>query len=289
MKFGIVVNPKAGPSSVARKRETLGKVAEILGPETVIAGLDTTCMDDFLNCARELAQKVDVLVIAGGDGTVSEAFNTLPPEIVFSYLPFGSGCALQYALGLPPQMSRIARRIAEGRLHTYDLIRCDGRRKAFMASVGLEGSVLNRREAIQQTGIRGPHAYALATIGSFFADLERTNMTITIDGETLEVPDAVTAIVTKIPYYGYKMKIVPNAVFDDGRLHLLAMNSGWVEMVQSLASSFMEGNHAGLYRTGSRIEIAAEQERYSQTDGTLYRKGRTFLFEVLPGVLKVWC
>jgi hypothetical protein len=28
------------------------------------------------------------------------------------------------------------------------------------------------------------------------------------------------AIVTKIPYYGYKMKIVPEAVFDDGFLYL---------------------------------------------------------------------
>jgi diacylglycerol kinase (ATP) len=289
VKFGIIANPKSGPSNVARKQNTLNKVAQILGPGTIVAGLDTTCREDFLRCARELGQRVDVLVVAGGDGTISELFNTLPQEIVLSYLPFGSGCALQHALGLPPQMTRIARRISQGQIHTYDLILCDGRRKAFMASVGLEGSVLNRREAIQKTGIRGPHAYALATIGSFFADMERTDMTITIDGETMIVPDAVTTIVTKIPYYGYKMKIVPNAVFDDGRLHLLALNSGWAEMVQSLASSFMEGNRAGTYRTGSRIEIATQQERYAQTDGTLYRKGRTFLFEVLPGALKIWC
>jgi diacylglycerol kinase (ATP) len=289
VRFGIVANPKAGPYSVARKQDTLNKIGRILGPETIVAGLDTDCREDFLRCATELARKVDVLVIAGGDGTISEVFNTLPPEVVLSYLPFGSGCALQHALGFPPQMTRIARRIAEGQMHAYDLILCDGRRKAFMASVGLEGSVLNRREALQKNGIRGPHAYALATIGSFFADMERTDMTITVDGETIIVPDAVTAIVTKIPYYGYKMKIVPNAVFDDGRLHLLALNSGWTEVVQSLAASFMEGNRTGIYRTGARIEITTQQERYAQTDGTLYRKGRNFFFEVLPGVLKMWC
>jgi diacylglycerol kinase family enzyme len=289
VRFGIVANPKSGSSSAARKRDILNKVAQVLGPGTIVAGLDTTCREDFLRCAAELGQKVDVLIVAGGDGTISDVFNALPPEIVLSYLPLGSGCALQHALGFPPQMTRIAKRMCEGQLRTYDLILCDGRRKAFMASVGLEGSVLNRREAIQKTGIRGPQAYALATIGSFFADMERTDMTITVDGETVVVPDAITAIVTKIPYYGYKMKIVPNAVFDDGRLHLLALNSGWARMVQNLADSFMEGNRGGIYRTGLKMEIATQQERYAQTDGTLYRKGRTFQFEVLPGALRMWC
>ncbi len=289
MKFGIIANPKAGPSSVARKRDALKKVAEILGPGTIVAGLDTQSKEEFIHCAEDLRQHVDVLVVAGGDGTMSEVFNALPQDTLLSYLPFGSGCALHHALGFPPQISRIARCIAEGKMHAYDLILCDGKRKAFVASVGLEASVLNRREAIQKTGIRGPQAYALATIGSLFADMERTNMTITIDGETIAVPDAVTAIVTKIPYYGYKMKVVPNAVFDDGRLHLLAVNSGWPEVVQDLARSFMDGSHGGIYRTGLRIEVATEQERYAQTDGNLYRKGRTFLFEVLPGALKMWC
>jgi diacylglycerol kinase family enzyme len=289
VKFGIIANPKAGPSSIARKRDALKKIAQVLGPETAVAGLDTSSREEFLRCAQELGQKVDVLVVAGGDGTISELFNTLSQEIVFSYLPFGSGCALHHALGFPPQIIRIAKRISEGRLRRYDLILCDGTRKAFMASVGLEGSVLNRREAIQKTGIRGPQAYALATIGSLFADMERTNMTITIDGETMMVPDAVTTIVTKIPYYGYKMKIVPNAVFDDGRLHLLAINAGWPEVVQNLARCFMDGGQGGIYRTGLRIEIATDRERHAQTDGNLYRKDRAFLFEVLPGALKMWC
>jgi diacylglycerol kinase family enzyme len=86
----------------------------------------------------------------------------------------------------------------------------------------------------------------MATFGSFFADLERTDMTIAVDDRTFVVPGAVTAIVTKIAYYGYNMKIVPDAVFDDRHLHLLAINSGWAELVQSLATSFMEGHNPGM-------------------------------------------
>jgi diacylglycerol kinase (ATP) len=289
VKFGIVANPQSGPSSAAHKAQTLKKIAEILGSDTVVAGLDTTSREEFIRCASDLAEKVKVLVVAGGDGTMSDVINALPDRALLSYLPMGSGCALQHALQLPPQMTRIARRIAEGQVRMFDLILCDGRRKAFMASVGFEGHVLNRREALQKNGIRGPQAYALAAFGSLFADLERTDMTIVVDGQTFLVSGVVTTIVTKIPYYGYKMKVVPNAVFDDGQLHLLAVNTPWPQIVQNVADSFFDGNRGGVYQSGLDISVTAQSERYAQTDGTLYRRGRTFHFQVLTQALKMWC
>ena len=288
MRFGIIANPKSGAASVARKAQTLRGAAEILGNHTVIAGLDTTSREAFIRCAKDLAEKVDVMIVAGGDGTFSDIINTVDSETVLSYMPFGSGCALRYALGLPPQLSRIARQIRDGRLRPLDLILCDDSVRAFMASVGLEGDILNRRESLQASGVRGPQAYAMATFGSFFTDLERTDTTITIDGKTLTVPQAVTTIVTKIPYYGYNMKVVPNAAFDDGYLHLLAINSGRGELMQTLASSFIDGNKLGTYRVGREIQIRTQHERHSQTDGDLYRRGKTFRFRVLPQVLKMW-
>jgi len=288
MRFGIIANPKSGATSVARKAQTLRGAAEILGSHTVIAGLDTTSREAFVRCAKDLAGKVDVMIVAGGDGTFSDVINAVDSETVLSYMPFGSGCALRYALGLPPQLSRIARQIRDGRLRPLDLILCDDSVRAFMASVGLEGDILNRRETLQASGVRGPQAYAMATFGSLFADLERTDMTITIDGKTLTVPQAVTTIVTKTPYYGYNMKVVPNAAFDDGYLHLLAINSGRGELMQTLASSFIDGNKLGTYRVGREIQIRTRHERHAQTDGNLYRKGKTFRFRVLPQALKMW-
>lgn len=287
MKYGLIVNPAAGSTNVSRKRQTLRAVKEILG-DCEIEGLDTQSRDEFMALAADLAGRVDVLIVAGGDGTLSDAINALDGETVFSFLPLGSGCAMQYALGLPPQLTRIARRIREGRLHFFDLILCDNERKAFMASIGLEADILYRRESLRENGVHGPQAYAMATFGSFFADLERMDLTIRIDGTPLSVPDAVTAIVTKIPYYGYKMKVVPNAQFDDGNLHLLAVNSGWGEIVGSLANAFLNGNRLGTYRKGADIHITTDRERCAQVDGNIYRKGTDFHFKVLPKALRMW-
>ena len=288
MRFGMIVNPTAGGTNANRKAQTLQAVKKVLG-DCEIRGLDTRSREEFMQCAAELARRVEVLIVAGGDGSFSDAINALDSGTVFSFLPFGSGCALQYALGLPPQLTRVAKRIKEGRLRCYDLILCDESRKAFMASVGLEADILHRRESLRESGINGPQAYAMATFGSFFTELERTDMTVSLDDETLAVPNAVTAIITKIPYYGYKMKVVPNAVFDDGHLHLLAINSGWAEIVGGMANAFLYENKLGLYRKAREIRITMERERYAQLDGSIYRKGTTFHFQVLPQALRMWC
>ncbi|MBN1509295.1 MAG: hypothetical protein JW955_20790 [Sedimentisphaerales bacterium] len=287
MKFGMLANPMAGGTNAARKARTLQAVQNILG-DCEIRGLDTRSREEFLRCGADLAKRVEVLIIAGGDGSFSDAINALDEDVVFSYLPLGSGCALGYALDLPPQLTRAARKIKEGRLRHLDLILCDGRRKAFMGSIGIEGDIINRREVLRESGITGPQAYAVATFGSFFADLERSDMSIVLDGQEVLVPDAVTAIVTKIPYYGYKMRVVPNAVFDDGYLHLLAVNSRWAEIVQNLANAFLHENKMGMYRKAHEIQITVPRERYAQTDGTIYRKGTSFHFRVLPNVLRMW-
>jgi diacylglycerol kinase (ATP) len=284
----MVVNPTAGPTNVERKKRTLEAVKKVLG-ECEVRGLDTRSREEFMQCAVELAREVEVLIVGGGDGTFSDAINALDSNTVLSFLPFGSGCALQYALDLPPQLTRVAKRIKEGQLRSYDLILCDESRKAFMASIGLEADILQRREALRESGIAGPPAYAMATFGSFFTELERTDMTIGLDEETLVVPNAVTAIVTKIPYYGYKMKVVPNAVFDDGHLHLLAINSGWAEIVGGMANAFLYENKLGVYRKAREIRVTMERERYAQLDGNIYRKGTTFQFRVLPQALRMWC
>lgn len=287
MRFGIIVNPKSGGTSVAHKQRLLQKAAIILGDDTIVAGLDTASREDFVRCARDLAERVDVLVVAGGDGTFSDIINSADPDTVLSYMPFGSGCALRYALGLPMQLTRIARRIKDGRLHELDLILCDDSTKAFMASVGLEGDIITRREALQDSGVRGPRAYARATFESLLTHLERTEMTMEVDGQALTLPDVVTAIVTKIPYYGYKLKMVPKAAFDDRRLHLLAINAGVAKIMQNLASAFIDENKMGTYMSGSEIRIHIAEPRRAQTDGNLYRKGKDFHFRVLPKALKM--
>ncbi len=83
------------------------------------------------------------------------------------------------------------------------------------------------------------------------------------------------------------MNIVPKARFDDGNLHLLAISVSRTEAIYILVRSFLDQNSIGKYRKGHTINITTKEERYLQTNGELYRKGKKFKFEVLPGALKI--
>jgi diacylglycerol kinase (ATP) len=287
MRYGVVVNPKAGGTSVAEKRELLEEVREVLGGDCAIAGLDSDSAEEFQAIVAETAAKVEILIAAGGDGSVSDAINAVEEEAVLSFLPLGSACALRDALGLPDDPLEVAQRIRDGREHRLDLILCDDRRKAFVCGVGVEGEVLQRREELQEDGKQGFTAYATA-LASVFGEMDRAEMTVSLDGRTREFPNVATAIVTKIPYYGYKMQIVPEAVLDDGRLYLRIFDESWPQILAGLAKARVVGSATESVHRAKRIEIKTRKKRYLHIDGNVDREGDSFRFEVLPGALRMW-
>ena len=163
------------------------------------------------------------------------------------------------ALDLPDDPIEVAERIRDGREHRLDLILCDEERKAFVCGLGVEGGVLKRREELQEDGKQGFTAYA-AALASVFGEMDRTEMTLSLDGETLEFSDVATAIVTKIPYYGYKMKVVPEAVFDDGFLYLRVLDEGWPQILAGLAKARLVGSESETTRRAKKIEIKTQKE-----------------------------
>jgi len=287
MRYGIIVNPVAGGTSVDEKREILEQVGEVLGGDCTIDGLDSDSAQEFRSLAAEKAGRVDILIAAGGDGSVSDAINAVDEGTILSFLPLGSACALRDALDLPDDPTKVAERIRDGREHKLDLILCDDDRKAFVCGLGAEGGVLKRREELQEDGKQGFTAYA-AALASVFGEMDRTDMTLSLDGKTVEFSDVATAIVTKIPYYGYKMKIVPDAVFDDGFLHLRVLNEGWAQILAGLAKARLVGSETEIPMRFRQIEIKTQKKRYLHVDGNVAREGDFFRFRVLPGALRMW-
>jgi diacylglycerol kinase family enzyme len=287
MRYGIVVNPVAGGTDADEKREMLEQVKEILGGDCSIDGLDSDSVEEFRSLAAETAKRVEILIAAGGDGSISDAINAVEGETIFSFLPLGSACAMRDALDLPDDPIEVAERIRDGREHKLDLILCDEERKAFVCGLGVEGGVLKRREELQEDGKQGFTAYA-AALASVFGEIDRTEMTLSLDGETQEFSDVATAIVTKIPFYGYKMKVVSEAVFDDGFLYLRVLNEGWPQILAGLAKARLVGSESETTRRAKQIEIKTEKKRYLHIDGNVAREGDSFRFRVLPGALRMW-
>lgn len=288
MRYVILTNPFSGRLKLSRKKLLLEKASRILRAEVV--GLDVRTKKDFASCAREIARSGHILVVAGGDGTVSDVINALDTsQTPIAYLPLGSGNALAHGLKYPLGITRAARRIRQGRVRTFDLILCDGRKKAFLASVGIEGMVLRIRDHYLAEGVKGLKAYGRAFIEAYFRRHRPFDLEMRIDHQLLRMSGIMSVAIMKHPFYGYGLNLVPGARLDDGKLHVLCATEGLGRTFGTLLSAFTIGNRVGTFREGRRVELRLEKPLVLQTDGDVAWEADRFTFEVLPKALKIKC
>ncbi len=288
MRYAIVTNPVAGKMSVDQKRSLLSGPAEILNAE--ICGLDTTTVDDFCQCARELPGRCDVVVVAGGDGTFSDVLNAIDTNrIPIAFLPLGTGNAMQHALNYQGTLKDIAWRIREGEIREYDLISCDNRRKAFMVSLGIDGTVIRLRSQYRIQGASGFKTYFRAVLNAYFNEYKRTAAKMVLDDVTFEMKGLLSLMIVKQPYFGFGMKVVPRARFDDGQLHVLCVNAGLFKTALGGVTAFAFENRVGQYLAGRRLAVNLERPLSLQIDGNEGWESDEFKFTVLPHGLKIKC
>ncbi|MBA4369625.1 MAG: hypothetical protein C0403_18530 [Desulfobacterium sp.] len=288
LKYAILVNPASGKTSIDTKRIQLKNAATIL--QAKIHGLDTNSPEDFKNCALALASRCDVLVAAGGDGTFSSLINALDTTITqVAYLPLGSGNALQYALNYRGSLADIAQRIQKGRVREYDLINCNQNKRAFMVSLGIEGTILKLRDRFLQQGLTGFYPYLKAVFFSVLKAYTPAQAVIRMDDQIKKIPNLLSLMIMKQPYYGYGMKVAPKARFNDHQLHVSSINFDYSKMILAGLTSFTIGNCAGQYLSCKKVSVMLKKPLYAQIDGDVAWEAEKFNFEVLPGVLRIKC
>jgi diacylglycerol kinase family enzyme len=287
VRFGIIVNPAAGKQAIGRKRAVIKGCEEVFGPGTIVAGWDTRSSSELCDCAKTIATRVDVLVVAGGDGTFSDIVNTIDPAVTFAYVPLGSGNAWRNTLGLPRSTKKIAERIRDGATHLIDLVLCEGHRKGLLASVGIEGYALSEREKLLQKGVTGFDAYFRATTKSILGGYRAGAASVTIDGENFEVDNTISLVVTKTPFYGYGFKVVPGAKLADAHLHVLLVTGETPVAISGVVTSLLGGNRIGQYFTCERVSIKTRELAPLQIDGNIEGEGNSFAFRILPEELRI--
>ena len=199
----------------------------------------------------------------------------------------GSGNALQYALQYKGNLVDIAVGIKNGEIHQFDLINCDDKKLAFMASIGIEGAITKLRDRYLVQGETGLKTYLKAAFRASFSEYRRFKATITVDGKTSDVNNLLSLMVVKQPYYGYAMKVVPKARFNDRQLHLLYISSGLFMSLVGIGTAFTIGNRAGQYRKGRQVSVQLDHPVLLQIDGNPAWENDAFIFTVMARGLKL--
>lgn len=285
MRYAIVANPASGGKALHRKRLLLGEAAKIL--DANIHGLDTRNPEEFKECVIRAARLCDVLVAAGGDGTLSIVVNAIDRAITpVSFLPLGTGNAMRDALRLQGSLSDIALRIRDAPIRRIDLVDCGGR-VAFFASVGIEADVLRVRRRHPKLRKSGFASYFLAALVAYFRTYRRVSGILRVDSAESPLDRLLTLMVVKHPFLGFGMRVVPWAGLDDGKLHILAVNSSFWKLLLGGAAALVFQNRSGRYYTGRSVQAVFERPCFLQMDGEECWAAQTFRFKLLKSAIMI--
>lgn len=139
----VVANPTAGPRRRGRLQPILRRLE---ARDCAITLYETKSAGDAERYVRDIdGEDFDAIAAGGGDGTINEVLNGLPPGgPPLAILPLGTVNVLAKEIGLPASVDGIAETVVSGPSRPISIGEVNGRRFAVMASVGLDADVVER-------------------------------------------------------------------------------------------------------------------------------------------------
>jgi YegS/Rv2252/BmrU family lipid kinase len=252
----VIVNPAAGrPKRSARR---LGRVvAELERRGCTVVVRRTRGPAEAERLARAAEPAFDLIVAAGGDGTVNEVVNGLAgSSLPMAVLPLGIGNVLAHEIGLPRQPAELARVIADGPPLPVWPGRVGDRLFVAMTGVGFDAEVVG---ALDQRLKR--RVGKLAFVWAIVLCLHRYRPHELIVEADDNIHRAASVIIATGRLYAGRFVIAPDARLGDPRLHVvLFRNAGRVAALRFLGAMMLGVLHRRsdvLIVTARRVSVAA--------------------------------
>jgi YegS/Rv2252/BmrU family lipid kinase len=193
-KIFTILNPVAGSFGDANIHELLDTQLTDLGMDYEI--YETTGEEEISEVSRRARQSgFDIVVAAGGDGTVAAVLNGLVhSEVPMGILPVGTGNGLARALKIPLKVEEALQTITgEHQVLDLDTMQVGKHHFVLNVSIGISSRAMKDTPADEKQN-KGMLAY-VQTILEDMDGLETIRFQITIDGHELQV-DATEVLIS---------------------------------------------------------------------------------------------
>lgn len=233
------------------------------------------------------------ILVAGGDGTVLEAVESLVgSRAALALLPVGTGNQLAANMGLPKGIEKSIDVAVGGTVRRIDVGMLDGRPFACFAGAGFDAEVVRPDSDLKRK--IGYLAYVHAAAGAAFAP-KPSSIAVTVDGvrsvctgigvEVANMP-ALTA-----PLLVRPIDLVPDGRPDDGLLDVCVLAVEKTIDVVSALTSIMVGRTEKdprlQYFRGKEVVVEADPPLPVQIDGERLELMTPFKATVRPGALGI--
>ncbi|MDT8389272.1 MAG: YegS/Rv2252/BmrU family lipid kinase [Lentisphaeria bacterium] len=266
----IIANPAAGRRRRRRLDSVLGHLQE-MGAEVRI--MWTRREGDGTDRALAAVQEQpDLIVAAGGDGTINEVLNGMAYSgIPLGFLPLGTANVLAVETGMPSRPDRLAALLLNGETLTVRPGRVAGAAGhlfLLMAGAGLDAEAIDQLCPKTKRRI-GKGAYARAIVDRL-RKRPLSHIEITVDGEPLT---GCFAVISKSRCYGGAFALTPDASLaaDTFEVCVFSPANRFRLLWQLAAVRF--GGHLTMKdvrtRRGEHVLATCPEESFYQTDGDL--------------------
>ena len=301
MKTKLIVNPNADLGRAWRTAADLRYLVEQYG------GADwagTVYPTHAIELARQAAEAgYELVIAAGGDGTVHEVLNGIMQAQVeqkprLGVIPLGSGNDFSYAVGIDPTPAIALRQAFQGSPRRIDLgvFRSgEGHWEYFDNALGIGFDTTVTIRSRKLTWLRGFLIYLVAVLQTIILNHDAPKMRVVTDRESWE-EESVLFVLGNGRREGGGFLVTPDARPDDGLLHYSSIRHVTRLKMLRLLPEVMNGTHGNFkqdVRMGvlTRMELHADRPLYVHADGEIISGFgsdlRDLQVELIPGAIEV--
>ncbi|MDL4841762.1 diacylglycerol kinase [Aquibacillus rhizosphaerae] len=266
----IIYNPTSGRELFKKELPNVLERFEKAGYETSVHA--TTATGDATEAARVAVEReFDVVVAAGGDGTINEVINGIAerdnrPKL--GIIPVGTTNDFARAISIPRNIHKAVDIILSDNIRALDIGRVNDQYFMNIAGGG-KLTELSYEVPSKLKTVLGQLAYYLKGI-EMLPSLRPTKVKIEYDGEFFE-DEIMLFLVANTNSVGGFEKLAPAASMEDGLFDLLILRKANLAEFVRIASLALRGAHLEderiFYTRAKRIIVHTEEKMQLNVDG----------------------
>ncbi|MFD2655239.1 diacylglycerol kinase [Gracilibacillus thailandensis] len=266
----IIYNPTSGREAFKKELPEVLRRFEEAGYET--SAHATKCEGDATNAAKiAVDRKFDLIIAAGGDGTINEVIHGMAEQEYrpqLAIIPVGTTNDFARALGIPREIQKAVSVILEHHIRKLDIGKVNDHYFMNIAGGGKLTELTYEVPSKLKTML-GQLAYYLKGI-EMLPSLKPTKVQIEYDGKWFD-DEIMLFLVSNTNSVGGFEKIAPEAKMDDGYFDLVILRKTNLAEFVRIASLATKGAHLDdkniFYTRANRIKVHTEEKMQLNLDG----------------------
>ena len=287
-KTCIILNPAAG--NARDLEDVVARLSRVPNGEIRISNKPGSAVR-FASAA--LRKGFDLVVAAGGDGTLNEVVNGIGENLGdarVALIPLGTGNDFARTIGVPDDIEAAIDLIVIGETREVDLVRVTSDDVRYFVNVSAGGfsGLVDEKLTPEIKKTWGPLAY-LRGAAAALSELRAYRTTLALDNSESLTLDLYNVVVANGRYVAGGTLIAPEASVDDGLLDIVLIPQRSAPELALLAAQVALGTHltseAIVFRRAAQLTVNSKPGMWFNVDGELVGN-EPARFEILPRALR---